>query len=47
MIYDSLHAPYVHKSEELKTILAFIRSLGDDARLDWIKGLASLPSPRA
>ena len=46
MIYDSLHAPYVHKPEELKTILAFIRSLGDDALLDWIKGLVRLPHPQ-
>jgi hypothetical protein len=45
MIYDSLHAPYVHKSEELKTILAFICSLGDDALLDWIKGLVRFPHP--
>ena len=45
MLYDPLHASHVHKPEELKTILAFIRSLGDDALLDWVKGLVRFPHP--
>ena len=42
---DARNAPYVHKPEELKMILAFIRSLGDDALLDWLKDVVRFPHP--
>ena len=43
---DARNAPYVHKSEELKLILASIRSLGVDALLDWLKDLVRFhPEP--
>ena len=43
---DARNSPYVHKSEELKLILASIRSLGVDALLDWLKDLVRFhPEP--
>ena len=43
---DARNAPYVHKPEELKLILASIRSLGVDALLDWLKDLVRFhPEP--